>query len=467
MVGIKKIAVHLPYYRLSKKTIGAAWGTAAGAGERRVANFDEDSVTMAIEAGFKCLKQENRDEIKGLYFGSTTAPYLEKQCAAICAGVLDVPSDIRTCDFGGSTRASTDALLAAADAVKAGLGNILVVTADCRPALPRSPLEGIFGDGGAAVLLGDSDVICHINDSYSAWNDITDIWRMDKDAFVKTWEDRYTIQMGYEKDMVHSISTIMERNNLQADKIAKLVLYSPEGKSHLGLAKKLGFKTEQIQDPLANSIGNTGSTQVLMALASVLAQAKPGEKIICANFGSGSDVLLLTVSDEMEKKQSLSVTGPALDMGKELSYQKYLDFRGFVQTPQELVRLFPSASVMFRTRKWATALHGSKCNECGVTTFPIQRVCYSCKSKDNFEEVRLVDKKGAVYALSLDNLAGGPNPPTVQTIVETEDGARIYCLMTDCEPEEINIGTPVEMTYRKFHEEGGFYNYYWKCRPVK
>ena len=466
MIGIKKIAVHLPYYRLSRKTIGTAWGAKAGKGERRVANFDEDSITMAIEAGFKCLQRENRDKIKGLYFASTTAPYWEKQCAAICAGVLDLPPGIRTGDFAGSTRSGTNALIAAADAVKAGLGDILIITGDCRPALPRSAQEGIMGDGGAAVLLGNSDVICHIKDSYSAWNDITDVWRMDKDNFVKTWEDRFIVQMGYEKDITHSIAAIMERNNLQADRVDKLVMYSPEGTSHQKVAKKLGFKPEQIQDSLVDRTGNTGSAQAFMMLASALAAAKPGETILWANFGSGSDTLLLTVSSEIEKRGNSSVTGLTLEAGKELSYQKYLAFRGFVQTPQELIRLFPSASVMWRTRKWSAALHGSKCNVCGLITFPIQRVCYSCKSRDNFEEFPLSDKKGKVFSYSLDNLAGGPNPPTIQTIVETEVGARIYCLMTDCEPEEIKIGAPVEMTYRRFHEEAGFYNYYWKCRPM-
>jgi uncharacterized OB-fold protein len=82
--------------------------------------------------------------------------------------------------------------------------------------------------------------------------------------------------------------------------------------------------------------------------------------------------------------------------------------------------------------------------------------------------VRLSDKKGKVFTYSLDNLAGGVDPPTVQTIVESEEGgARIYCLMTDCNPKEVNVGLPVEMTFRRFHREGGFYNYFWKCRPSR
>ena len=466
MTGIKNIAVHLPYYRLSRGEIGKAWGTGGGAGERRVANFDEDSITMAIEAGFRCLKQSERDHVRGLYFASTTAPYWEKQCAGLCAGVLDLSPDIRTGDFGGSTRSSTNAFLAAADAVNAGLGDVLVITADCRRALPRSSQEGVFGDGGAAIVLGDADVICALRDSCSVWDDITDVWRMDKDDFVKTWEDRFILQMGYEKGMEHAITAIMKRNQLKGGEIDKVVCYSPDGRSHQRVLKKVGFKPEQIQNPLVDKIGNTGSAQAFIMLASALSEAKTGQVILWVNFGSGSDALLLEVTNEIETKAVSLAKNLPLNMGEELSYQKYLAFRGLVQTPQEIVRLFPSASVMWRTRHWAASLHGSKCTVCGTITFPIQRVCFTCKTKDDFEEVRLSDKKGKIFTYSLDNLAGGPNPPTIQAIVEMENGARIYCLMTDCNPNRIEIGMPVEMTYRLFHEEGGFYNYYWKAHPA-
>ena len=466
MAGIKEIGVHLPYYRLSRKAIGEAWSARGGAGFRRVANFDEDSFTMAIEAGFKCLKDNSRERINGLFFASTTSPYWEKQCAGAAAGVLDLGPEIRTCDFGGSPRSSTNAFLCAADASRAGLGDVLVISGDCRPATPRSPLEGAFGDAGAAMVVGESDTICDIVDTYTIWNDIIDIWRRDKDQYVKTWEDRYIIQMGYEKDIERSVKGILEKNGLTPENIDRLVLFGPDSRTHGRMVKRLGFKPEQAQNPLVDDIGNTGSPHAFIMLASCLKEAKAGQKILWVNFGSGSDAILLEVKNGVESKRDALANMLVLDKGEELTYQKYLAFRNFVETPQELVRMFPSASVMWRTRKWAASLHGSRCKTCGTIAFPVQRVCYQCRSKDNFEEVRLSERKGKVFTFSLDNLAGGPNPPTIQTLVETEGGARIYCLMTDCNPHEIKIGTEVEMTYRLFHEEGGFYNYYWKCRPI-
>ena len=100
--------------------------------------------------------------------------------------------------------------------------------------------------------------------------------------------------------------------------------------------------------------------------------------------------------------------------------------------------------------------------------FPIQRICYTCQSKDDYDEVRLADKKGKVFSYSLDNLAGGPDAVTVHTMVESEEGAaRIYCLMTDCDPQEIKVDMPVEMTFRRLRESRGYYDYFWKCRPIR
>ncbi len=44
---------------------------------------------------------------------------------------------------------------------------------------------------------------------------------------------------------------------------------------------------------------------------------------------------------------------------------------------------------------------------------------------------------------------------------------RFYGLMTDCDPKQTRIGLPVELTFRRMYEGVGFYNYFWKCRPVR
>src|SRR3989338_7758831 len=97
MVGIVSTGAYIPIYRLERESIAKVWRGGRGgavAGERAVANFDEDTVTMAVEAGVDCLKGIDREQIDGLYFASTTSPYKEKQSAAIVAEALDLRREI-------------------------------------------------------------------------------------------------------------------------------------------------------------------------------------------------------------------------------------------------------------------------------------------------------------------------------------------------------------------------------------
>ena len=50
MVGIKSCGAYTPAYRLSRDEISRAMGTYSLGGERSVANFDEDTITISVKA---------------------------------------------------------------------------------------------------------------------------------------------------------------------------------------------------------------------------------------------------------------------------------------------------------------------------------------------------------------------------------------------------------------------------------
>ncbi|MBF8264713.1 MAG: hypothetical protein HW384_577, partial [Dehalococcoidia bacterium] len=50
---------------------------------------------------------------------------------------------------------------------------------------------------------------------------------------------------------------------------------------------------------------------------------------------------------------------------------------------------------------------------------------------------------------------------------DMDGGGRIYCLMTDNDPNQVKVEMPLEMTFRRLYEGAGFHNYFWKCRPVR
>jgi len=81
MLGIVSYGAYIPIYRLSREAIGAMWSKATAKGEKAVANADEDSVTMAVEAVLDCLRDLDRRTVDGLYFATDSPPYVEKQSA--------------------------------------------------------------------------------------------------------------------------------------------------------------------------------------------------------------------------------------------------------------------------------------------------------------------------------------------------------------------------------------------------
>ncbi|HXG68715.1 MAG TPA: 3-hydroxy-3-methylglutaryl CoA synthase, partial [Blastocatellia bacterium] len=200
MTGITSFGAYIPYYRLAHKEIARAWGGRAGEGERAVANVDEDSITMAVEAVRDLLAGGEGREVDGVFFASTTSPYAEKQASALIAAAADLRYDARTADYTNSLRSATTAILAALDSVKAGsAANIIVTAADTRLAPPRSANERLFGDAASAVAIGNNGVIARVVASHSTVDEITDVWRKGEDRFVSGWEERFAVTQGYQR----------------------------------------------------------------------------------------------------------------------------------------------------------------------------------------------------------------------------------------------------------------------------
>jgi len=199
MVGIVSYGAYIPIHRLSREKLDQVWGGGAGKGEKAITNWDEDSITMAVEAGTDCLKGIERGSVNALYFATTTPPYKEKQSASIIAAALDLNEDIIAADFANSLRSGTIAIRAALDAVKAGSAKkVLVIASDCRIPPPNSAFEPLFGDGAAAFLIGEDGVAAEIEGSYYLTSEFIDVWRLEYDIVPRTWEDRFTLEQGYQ-----------------------------------------------------------------------------------------------------------------------------------------------------------------------------------------------------------------------------------------------------------------------------
>ena len=472
MTGIVSYGGHVPALRIERNVIAEAWGRKAIKGERSVANNDEDSITMAVEAALNCINSKERQDIEGLFFASTTAPYQEKMNSALISTATDLKRKIVTCDFSNSLRSGTAALRAGLDSVKSGsTRNLLVTSADQRLCYPKSDGEQIFGDGSASVLIGRENLVATYEGSCSITNEMMDVWRNPEDRYVKMWEGRFVLGEGYAAHIKEIIGAILDKYNLTPRDITKLILPATDGRICKKLAKDLGFdENVQVQDTLLSDIGHCGTAQPLMMLCAALEEAEPGDLILLTAYGDGADAFLFKTTEKVTEKVNRFSMKTMIENKLMLSqYGRFLSYKNILEPqPGEPFRLLPSATVSWRERNSSLRCYGSKCRKCGHTTFPIQRVCYHCRSKDEFDEVRISDRGGMVFTFTRDNIAGRSDDPVViQTVADIDGGVRFYGLMTDCDPSKVELKMQVDMTFRRFYDGAGFHNYFWKLRPIR
>ena len=114
MVGICSYGGYVPRYRLNRGLIYAAMGwmspgnIANAQGEKAVANFDEDTITMAVAAGIDALKGTERSGVDGVYFASTTMPYKERLNSGIVTAALGMNDQVRAADFSGGIKSGIE-----------------------------------------------------------------------------------------------------------------------------------------------------------------------------------------------------------------------------------------------------------------------------------------------------------------------------------------------------------------------
>jgi len=486
MIGIASYGAYIPLYRLQRSELFRAWAGVgmlgmSVPGEKAVASFDEDGVTMGVEAVADCLRGIDPKTVNGLFFASTTHPYSEKLSAATIAAVVDMGREVRVADFAGSLRASTIAVTSALDAIKAGSAKrMLVAAADTRLGAPAGLMEQGFGDGGAALLLGDKDVIAAVVASYSICDEFSGVWRAHTDTFVRSWEDRMVLDSGFSVILPEAISGVLGKCGLKASDLSKAVYDSPlDVRAHIRLAKTLGFDASRVQDTMFMNVGNTGTAQAMMMLVAALEEAKAGDKILFASYGNGADAFILEVTSAIEKVRDRRGIKAHLASKKPVAnYETYLRWRNLV--PLEAAQrpeLAPtSISALHRDRREVLGLYGVKCRKCGAPQYrppasaggrTPSRICVMCQAKDQFEDYRFADRKATIFNFTHDILATTPDPPATNLIIDFEGGGRGMFDMTDRDPDKVHVGMPVEMTFRKLFFDRGIHNYYWKARPVR
>lgn len=480
MVGIGSFGGYVPRYRLNRMIIFGSMGwlnpviITNARGEKAVANFDEDSITMAVAAGMDCLRGVDRQGIDAVYFATTTAPYKERQNANIVAGALGARDEIRSADFTGSLKSGTSALLSALEFVAFNGGKAVVSAADCRLGKMASTQEMVFGDAGAAVMVSDEDVIAEYKGSFSVSHDFVDHLRGANTKFDRMWEERWIRDVGYQQFIPQAVQGLCAKYGLSPSDFDRVIYPCYYGGARKGINKALQLEDEKVQDDMLATVGDSGSAHPLLMLAAALETAQPGQKILLVSYGSGCDALWFEVTDNISKMQDGRGVSRWLARRADLdNYQKYLVWRGMApaetgirgETDKET-----RWSLVWREHKAILGLWGSKCRRCGTQQYPPQRMCINpdCQALDEMDPVYLADKGGTVFTYTGDMLAASVNPPAIYGNVNFNGGGRTLMDFTDCTVEDLSVGMPVDFSFRiKFYDpKRDVTNYFWKAIPA-
>jgi 3-hydroxy-3-methylglutaryl CoA synthase len=504
--GILGYGAYIPQQRLQRSAIHDAnkWFAAGlgglAKGEKAVSNWDEDSITMAVEAARDCLENHDRDVISNIYMASTTHVFADRQNAGVVKEALNLDDAIGAMDTGGSMRAGTSSLLAA---LRTDNGATLHLASERRIPAPASEGEMMQGDAAAALLVGQGEVIARLVGSHSVTADFVDHFREAGEDQDYGWEARWIRDEGFGKLMAGAITGGSEIDHFIAP-IA--VRKTPEM-----LAKKTGISETALADVLGGTVGHAGSAHPTVMLSHCLEQAKPGAKILLTSFGQGCDVLLFEVTDaiagakphclEQAKpgakilltsfgqgcdvllfevtdaiagaKPRLGVSGWLKRRRIETNYMKYLFFRDLLPLDRgmraEQDQKQP-LTALWRNRKAVMGLVGGRCTKTGSIQFPMSEV--SVNPNDHAvrtqEDYPLADVPAKIMTYTADALTYSPEPPSYYGNIEFEGGGRMMAEFTDVEADAVEVGADMRMVFRikALDEQRHFRRYFWKAAPA-
>ena len=481
MIGITSYGAYIPRLRLERMAIFQAMGWFAPAlmmvaqGERSMCNWDEDAITMAVAASRDCLRGQDKQNLDALYLASTTQPFADRQNAGIVSSALNLKDNLVTADYSASQKASTTAMITALESVKSGDRNsILVAATDRRETKAAYFYEMWFGDGAAALTVGDTDVIAEYRGSYSVAHEFVDHYRGSDKKYDYVWEERWARDAGYSRIIPEVANGLFEKLGISMDDVDKLAYPCIFKRDHRNIAAQLGATSDKLVDNMHEVCGETGTAHPFIMFISALEEAQPGDRILMIGFGQGANALLFEVTDNITRlAERNGVAGSLANKKTENNYLKWLKFRDLIQTEMGIRAEAPTqtaTTVLWRKNKMILGLVGGKCKECGTPQFPKMDICVNpaCGAYHSQEDYEFADMPARVKTFTADMLSVSVDPPAIYGMVQFEDGGRMVADFTDCELDDLKVGLPVQMVFKRkgVDKARGFVNYFWKAVPL-
>jgi len=340
-VGIAGYGAYIPRYRITTEEIARAWGLEGSAyrrglvlEEKSVPAPDQDTVTLAVEAGRRALGRAEAEPsaLGALYVGSESHPYAVKPSGTIVAEALGMTPEVHMADLEFACKAGTEAMHLAAAVTESGRARFaMAIGADTSQGAPGDPLEFATAAGAAAFVIGRENLVATFDVVATHVSDTPDFWRREGQRYPRHG-GRFTGEPAYLHHVTHAARKAMERGGLAPGDFRHVVFHQPNGKFPARVGRMLGFTREQIAAGLlAPQTGNLYSASAPLGLCAVLDVSQPGDRLLMVSYGSGagSDAFVMTVTERIEAVRGLAprvrdiLEGPVV----RLDYAQYARFR--------------------------------------------------------------------------------------------------------------------------------------------
>jgi 3-hydroxy-3-methylglutaryl CoA synthase/uncharacterized OB-fold protein len=462
--GITASAAYLPRWRIERRTVTDAVGWARGRvrpgqGTRSFAHWDEDSVTLAVEAGRGIDTATNTPA--RLLLASTSLPFADRSNAGIVREALGLPASTHVLESTGSRRAATSALI---EALESGARTLLCAS-DCVDAQPGSEGETELGHGAAAVMLGEGPGLAEALAWSTRSSDFVDRYRQSDHRFDYRLEARWVRDAGIRRPLGALVRAVLERAEVHAADVDFCLAGLPVAVSRV-VARDAGLEQADLMADVEAEVGLCGAAQPLLLLDRALARAEAGQLILLIGAGQGFDVLLLRATGAGRRASN---SPPARI---EPNYTRYLGLRRLLELDGGLRAERDNRSAQSAAARRHEELHGflgGRCSACGKLQFPRSELCLHCQAAGTQELEPMADLPGEVNSFTEDWLAWTPRPPLIFGNVHFPDGANVMLEFTDFEAGELAAGDAVRMAFRikDFDDRRGFRRYFWKPAPAE
>lgn len=461
MAGIASAGYYLPKYSISAEEYRKAWGffAARGVQEKTVAAFDEDEVTMAVEASFRAMEGTPGEKLGLVAFASSgTRPGSGTLAEALGS------YHARTIDTLGSSGSGVAALLAAADFVGSSDRFALIATGDSQRARPADSIEHGLGAAGTAFLITSAGGLV-LEAASSRSRDETGGRFVDEKGDVK---DPGVV------DIASDLLGLAIEDLSKESTFDLAVVQDTKPKMAAAAGKVVG--KDKVRGGVGKLTGDTGSSSVFLNLIQAIAESRSGQRIVLgASGGGGATAVSLFLKSELTG--DLDVMASMKRDRVLLNYAQYLQARKYISGDRQSLPsqgAYVSLPTYMAETKARYRLVAEECKNCNRLHFPPRESCLDCGGREFVD--RPLSKRGKIYSYTVIGRGAAPTEFADQqaatgeyavAVVELDEGPKATGQMADCEPRQVKIGDRVEAVFRRIYIQDDVPRYGFKFRPLR